>query len=78
MFGNYNSNNLFKNIGYGENCTSTETITNIKLLNVSSVYDMGYMFRNTGVTAMTILDLGTNFDTSNVRSMTYMLSLIHI
>ena len=72
MFGNYNSNNLFKNIGYGENCTSTETITNIKLLNVSSVYDMGYMFRNTGVTAMTKLDLGTNFDTSNVRSMPYM------
>ena len=72
MFGNYNSSNLFKFIGNGENCTSAETITNIKLLNVASVYYMNYMFRNTGVTAMTKLDLGTNFDTSNVRQMKYM------
>ena len=69
IFGNVNSSKLFMYIGYGENCTSTETITNIELLNVSNVTNTNHMFYATGYTAMTNLDLGSNFDTSNVTDM---------
>ena len=69
IFGNANSRCLFGWIGSSENCTSTETITNIGLLNVSSITDMERMFIHTGYTAMTKLDLGDNFDTSNVTKM---------
>ena len=69
IFGNINSYRLFAYIGYSENCTATETITNISLLNVSNVTDMRSMFEGTGYTAMTSLDLGENFDTSNVTDM---------
>ena len=72
IFGNVNSTHLFAYIGYSENCTSTETITNIGLLNVSNVTNMGAMFAATGRTAMTSLDLGDKFDTSNVTNMDYM------
>ena len=72
IFGNYDSTNLFKFVGYSSKCTSTETITNIKLLNVNSVDNMSYMFRYTGYNAMTKLDLGDSFDTSNVTNMRYM------
>ena len=69
IYGNVDSSNLFSYIGSSKNCTSTETITNIGLLNVSNVTNMGGMFRWTGATAMTSLNLGDNFDTSNVTSM---------
>ena len=69
IFGNVNSSYLFSNIGTSFSCTSTETITNIGLLNTSNVTDMGYMFYTTGNMAMTSLDLGENFDTSNVTNM---------
>ena len=69
MFGNNNSTNLFKYIGISSNCTTTETISNIDLLNVSNVTDMSDMFYSTGSKAMTSLDLGENFDTSSVTNM---------
>ena len=74
IFGNYDSSLLFAYIGYSEEdkFTATETISNIGLLNVSSVTNMTYMFRQTGHNAMTKLDLGDNFDTSNVTNMTAM------
>ena len=74
IFGNYDSSLLFAYIGYSEEdkFTATETISNIGLLNVSSVTNMSYMFRQTGYNAMTKLDLGDNFDTSNVTNMTAM------
>ena len=72
IFGNVDSSYLFNYIGYSENCTATETITNIGLLNVSNVTNMSYMFNQTGYRAMTSLDLGDNFDTSNVTNMSDM------
>ena len=72
IFGNVNSSALFCSIGYSENCTSTETISNLELLNTSNVTNMDYMFQNTGYNSMTSLDLGDNFDTSNVTEMTDM------
>ncbi len=69
IFGNTDSSYLFRSVGLSENCTSTETITNINLLNVSSVTNMSRMFELTGNQAMTKLDLGSNFDTSNVTEM---------
>ena len=69
IFGNYNSSRLFSYIGASDKCTSKETITNINLLNVNSVYNMSYMFASTGKNAMTSLSLGDNFDTSSVDSM---------
>ena len=74
IFGNVDSSSLFLGIGFGENCTSTETITNIGLLNVSNVTNMNSMFYNTGYQAMTSLDLGDNFDTSSVTDMSGMFS----
>ena len=72
IFGNVNSSYLFSFIGYSENCTTTEVITNIDLLNTSNVTNMSKMFRSTGYNAMTSLDLGGNFDTSNVSDMNTM------
>ena len=69
MFGNVDSSSLFRSIGQDSSCTATETITNIDLLNTSNVTKMMCMFMNTGVNAMTSLDLGDNFDTSNVTNM---------
>ena len=69
IFGNYDSSNLFTYIGSASICTSTETISKIELLNVASVTNMFRMFRYTGANAMTILNLGNNFDTSNVKIM---------
>ena len=66
------SSYLFAWIGFSERCTSTETITNLHLLNTSQVYDMSYMFASVGYNAMTKLDLGDNFDTSNVTDMSAM------
>ena len=74
MFGNTDSSYLFRSVGVSENCTSTETITNINLLNVSSVTNMYRMFELTGNQAMTKLDLGDNFNTSNVTDMGAMFS----
>ena len=72
MFGNIDSSYLFKYIGYADKCTSTETITNLNLLNVSNVTNMHGMFWMTGWRKMTKLDLGSNFDTSNVTNMVCM------
>ena len=72
IFANQNSTDLFAYIGYSNKCTSTETITNIDLLNVTSVIDMSRMFGGTGYNAMTELDLGIKFDTSNVTGMVEM------
>ena len=74
IFGNVDSSYLFAYIGTSTNCTATETITNIELLNTGNVTNMSYMFQNTGYTAMTSLDLGNNFDTSNVTNMSNMFS----
>ncbi len=76
MFGNIDSSNLFSRIGSSSNCTATETITNIDLLNVGNVTNMEQMFSYTGYTAMTSLDLGNNFDTSNVTDMSGMFQCI--
>ena len=75
IYANPNSSYLFSYIGYGSNCTSTETITNIELLNTSTATDMNSMFTYTGHHSMTSLDLGDNFDTSNVTNMANMFSL---
>ena len=72
IYANTDSRYLFSYIGYSSNCTVTETITNIGLLNTSNVTDMRYMFYYTGHRAMTSLDLGDNFNTSNVTNMRYM------
>ena len=72
IFGNVDSSYLFSYIGCAEDCTATETITNIGLLNVSNVTDMSNMFSYTGYTAMTSLDLGEHFDTSKVTDMSNM------
>ena len=69
IFANYDSSLLFKNIGFSEKCTSTETISNISLLNVGSVNNMQGMFWMTGWRSMTKLELGDNFNTSNVSNM---------
>ena len=74
IFANQNSRYLFNSIGYANICTATETITNINLLNVSSVTSMYCMFRDCGYAAMTSLDLGDKFDTSNVTGMQLMFS----
>ena len=72
MFGNRDSGYLFRWIGYSDKCTSPETITNLNLLNVSSVVNMDYLFNHTGYNAMTKLDLGSNFKTKNVANMSCM------
>ncbi len=69
IFANPDSTDLFAYIGYSTNCTSTTTISNIELLNVTGVTNMNRMFRATGYNAMTKLDLGNVFDTSNVTEM---------
>ncbi len=69
IFANQDSSYLFANIGRADICTATEAITNINLLNVTGVTNMTGMFNKTGYTAMTNLDLGTKFDTSNVTEM---------
>ena len=69
---NVDSSYLFAEIGSSDNCTSTETITNIGLLNTTNVTNMNSMFKNTGYRAMTSLNLGDKFDTSNVTDMSYM------
>ena len=72
MFGNVNSSRLFHYVGNSTKCTSTEIITNLKLVNFSNVTNMSQMFRQAGYNAMTKLDLGDNFDTSNVTNMSAM------
>ena len=74
IFGNQNSSYLFRAIGYSNICTATEAITNIGLLNVSSVTNMECMFWQTGWNAMTNFNLGDKFDTGNVTNMRKMLS----
>ena len=69
IFGNQDSTALFSYIGSADICTATETITNIELLNVSSVTNMYRIFESIGTKSMTVLDLGNNFDTSNVTNM---------
>ena len=71
IYANQNSTQLFSYIGYATGCTATTTITNLSLLNTTSVTNMYRMFRGTGYTAMTKLDLGA-FDTSNVTNMSAM------
>ena len=72
MFGNVNSSRLFHYVGNSTKCTSTEIITNLKLVNFSNVTNMSQMFRQAGYNAMAKLDLGDNFDTSNVTNMSAM------
>ena len=72
IFANRNSSCLFSWIGFSSTCTATETIKNLNLLNVKSVTTMDKMFWYTGYTAMTSLDLGDKFDTSNVTTMNHM------
>ena len=61
IFGNYNSSYLFKYIGWSDKCTSAETITNINLLNVSSVTNMRGMFEMCGQKSLTSINLGDKF-----------------
>ena len=74
IFANQDSSYLFYAVGYDftNKSTATETITNIDLLNVSSVTNMLSMFDGTGSNAMTSLNLGDKFDTSNVTNMEHM------
>ena len=72
IFGNIDSTNLFRNVGHSDKSTSTETITNISLLNTGSVTNMSWMFGFTGYNKMTKLELGDNFDTKNVTNMNCM------
>ena len=69
VLANADSSYLFANIGSSENCKSTVTIANLSLLDVSTVTNMNYMFKNTGKQAMTELDLGTNFSTGSATTM---------
>ena len=69
IFANQDSRDLFAYIGYSENCTETEVIKNIDLLNVANATNMSGMFEETGHQSMTKLDLGDKFDTSNVTNM---------
>ena len=69
IFANQNSSYLFSYIGYASGCKATTTITNINLLNISGTTNMFRTFRYTGYTAMTTLNLGTNFNTQNVTNM---------
>ena len=72
IYANQDSSHLFSSIGSSSICTATETITNLKLLNVSNVTNMSDMFYSCGSQAMTSLDLGNNFDTSNVTNINAM------
>ena len=72
IYANTDSSYLFSYIGKSSYCTSTETITNLELLNTNNVTNMSHMFQFTGEKAMTSLELGDNFDTSNVTDMSYM------
>ena len=74
IFANQNSSYLFSAIGSGSNSTATAAVTGLNLLNVKSVTNMIAMFANFGSTAMTSLELGDTFDTSNVVYMTNMFS----
>ncbi len=69
IYANPNSSSLFGYIGYASNCTATEVITNIALLNTSNATTMASMFIKTGYNAMTTLNLGNNFNTSKVANM---------
>ena len=69
---NADSSYLFANIGNSSKCTETSIISNIDLLNVSSATNMISMFEAFGGNSVTNLDLGENFDTSNVTVMRFM------
>ena len=73
IYANADSSYLFSYIGYDSSCTETSVINDINLLNTSNVTNMGEMFKYCGYTAMTSLDLGDKFDTSNVTDMQCML-----
>ena len=74
IFANRDSTWLFSYIGYSNNCTSTETIKNLELMNTANVTKMSAMFAQTGYNAMNKLDLGNNFITNNVTQMDWMFS----
>ena len=72
IFANPNSSYLFANIGTATKCTATEVVKNLDLVTTKRVTNMSYMFLNTGTTAMTTLNLGSNFNTEKVTNMTSM------
>ena len=72
IFANSDSSRLFSYIGFADVCDETVLIEGIELLNVSNVQNMNHMFYFFGVSTMTTLDLGSNFDTRNVIYMSHM------
>ncbi len=69
IYANQDSSYLFSYIGYNENCTSTQTITNLDLLDTSNVQNMSHLFYYYGYNAMTSVNIGDYFKTPNVTNM---------
>ena len=72
MCANQDSSSLFSHIGSSSICTATNVIKGLEYLNIITATNMRYMFGYCGYRAMTSLDLGEKFDTSNVTNMDMM------
>ena len=69
MCANQDSRYLFSYIGYASNSTATNVIKGLEYLNIITATNMSYMFNYCGYQKMTSLNLGNNFDTTNVTNM---------
>ena len=69
MCANQDSRYLFSYIGYAPNSTATNVINGLEYLNIITATNMSYMFNYCGYQKMTLLNLGNNFDTTNVTNM---------
>ena len=69
MCANQDSRYLFSYIGYAPNSTATNVINGLEYLNIITATNMSYMFNYCGYQKMTSLNLGNNFDTTNVTNM---------
>ena len=69
MCANQDSRYLFSYIGYASNSTATNVINGLEYLNIITATNMSYMFNYCGYQKMTSLNLGNNFDTTNVTNM---------
>ena len=69
MCANQDSRYLFSYIGYAPNSAATNVINGLEYLNIITATNMSYMFNYCGYQKMTSLNLGNNFDTTNVTNM---------
>ena len=72
IYANTDASYMFAYVGYNADSLTTESVTNIELLNTTKTTNMTAMFQLFGYKSMTKLDLGSNFDTSNVDNMNSM------